>query len=94
MAHIDIAVTLVKQCSLLSLINTHINALKYRKNKNEGLSKELNDGLPALRVICFLKASLYIVMPHISFSFAIGSKEVREDPYDVVKKIFCDFPLW
>ena len=41
--------------------------------------------LPMLRVTWFLKAFLFIVMPHFSCSIAIGSKEVREDPYDRIK---------
>ena len=33
MTNIDISITLLKQYSLLSLVNTHINATKHRKNE-------------------------------------------------------------
>ena len=42
------------------------------------------------------KVFLYIIMPHFSCSIAIGSKEVMEDPYDMVKNIdhcFMIFPV-
>ena len=41
MVHIRISITLLKQYRLLSLVNTHINVLKYHKNENGQLEKIL-----------------------------------------------------
>ena len=41
MIHIDISINLLKQYSLLSLVNTHINVSKYQKNENGHLEKKL-----------------------------------------------------
>ena len=41
MVHINISITLLKQYSLLSLVNTYINVSKYPKNENGHLEKKL-----------------------------------------------------
>ena len=51
--------------------------------------------LACTRVTCFLTAFLYIAMPHFSCSIEIGSKEVREAPFDMIKILdLSDFPSW
>ena len=41
MGHIDISITLLKQYSLLSLVNTYRNVSKYQKHENGRLEKKL-----------------------------------------------------
>ena len=41
MGHIDISITLLKQYSLLSLVNTYRNVSKYQKHENGHLEKKL-----------------------------------------------------
>ena len=41
MGHIDISITLIKQYSLLSLVNTYRNVSKYQKHENGHLEKKL-----------------------------------------------------
>ena len=41
MGYIDISITLLKQYSLLSLVNTYRNVSKYQKHKNGHLEKKL-----------------------------------------------------
>ena len=40
MGHIDISITLLKQYSLLSLVNTYRNVSKYQKHENGHLEKK------------------------------------------------------
>ena len=41
MGHIDLSISLLKQYSLLSLVNTYRNVSKYQKDENEHLEKKL-----------------------------------------------------
>ena len=40
MGHIDISITLLKQYSLLSLVNTYCNVSKYQKHENGHLERK------------------------------------------------------
>ena len=42
MEHIDISITVLKQYSLLSLVNTYCNVSKYQKYENGHLEKRLS----------------------------------------------------
>ena len=80
MGNIDISITLLKQYSLLSLVNTYRNVSKYQKHENGHLEKKL-----VLLVTYFLKAFLYMVMPHFSCCIPRRSNTMRQDPHKKVK---------
>ena len=82
MGHIDISITLLKQYSQLSLVNTYRNVLKYQKHEN-GHLEEIERWI--LLVTFFLKAFLYMVMPHFSCCIPRRSNKMRQDLHKMVK---------
>ena len=75
--HIDISITLLKQYSLVSLVNTHIDVSKYKKKMRMALREDIESWiLQVLLVTYFLKAFLYMFMPH--FSCCIPRKQKNE----------------
>ena len=69
MGHIDISITLLKQYSLLSLVNTYRNVSKYHKHENGHSEKKF----------------LYMVMPNFSCCIPRRSNRMRQDPHKMVK---------
>ena len=87
MGHIDISITLLKQYSLLSLVNTYISqCIEISKTWRWTLREEIESWiLLVLLVTYFLKTFLYMVMPHFFCCLPRRSNKMRQDPHKMVK---------
>ena len=85
MGHIDISVTLLKQYSLLSLINTYRNVSKYQKHENGHLEKKLRAEYAG--VASHILSKSISLHGHASLSCCIPrrSNKMRQDPHKMVK---------